>query len=102
MRVDDVLRKCRKPAPSYISIAADGDRRAVLLDQPDRPIPVFCRKRMMQRFRRQSLALEPAAGAAMQCRHLLQGGTISKAVSQRLNEQWVVTIPALLVVQRHN
>src|SRR5215213_4251804 len=102
MRVEHVLGKCRKPAPSYISSAADGDRPAVLLDQPDRPIPVFRRKRMVQRFGCQSLALEPAAGAAMQYCHLRQGGTISEAVSQRLDKQWVVAIPALLVVQRHN
>ena len=73
MRVEEVLGKCRKPAPSNIFIAAAGDRQAVLLDQPDRPIPIFRRKRMVQRLRRQSLALEPAAGAAMQRRHFLRG-----------------------------
>src|SRR5258706_11284140 len=57
---------------------------------------------MLHGFRRQSLPLEPAAGAAMQRRYFLRRGAISKAMPQRLDKQGVIAVPTLLVVQWHD
>ena len=101
-RENNRIRESGQPTNNRWKFTSIRNDWSVMLDQARGALPILCHQRVVNRFDRQPLLLEPGAGAAVEGHYRITACTAAEPLAQHLSEEVMIAIPASLGIQRYH